>query len=52
MSGHWAEKIAARVELSENVKFQRARALVRAALAEVELLQKIAALVAKLLDGE
>lgn len=47
-----AEKIAASVALPEGVKFQRARALIRAALTEAGLAPKIDALVAKLLDGE
>jgi len=46
-----AEEAAALVELPEGVKFQRARALVRAALAETGIAQRIDALVAKLLDG-
>jgi hypothetical protein len=46
-----AEKIAAAVELPENVRFQRARGLVRAALTEAGLSQKIDGLVARLLDG-
>jgi hypothetical protein len=46
-----AETIAASVPLPENVKFQRARGLVRAALTEAGAAQKIDALVAKLLDG-
>jgi hypothetical protein len=45
-----AEKIAAGVELTENVKFQRARRLVRDALAEAGVAQRIDALVARLLD--
>lgn len=47
-----AEKIAAAVPLPENVKFQRARGLIRKALADTGLAQKIDALVARLLDGE
>jgi hypothetical protein len=47
-----AEKIAATVALPEGVKFQRARALIRAALTEAGVAPKIDALVAKLLDGE
>lgn len=46
-----AEAIAAAVPLPETVKFQRARALVRAALAEAGIAQRIDALVARLLDG-
>ena len=44
-----AEKIAAKVELPENVKFQRARSVVRTALTEAGVAQKIDALVAELL---
>ncbi|HUC61885.1 MAG TPA: N-6 DNA methylase [Alphaproteobacteria bacterium] len=50
VAGLMAENVAAQVELPENVKFQRARALVRSALAEAGISQKIDALVAKLLD--
>jgi len=46
-----AEKIAAKVELPEGVKFQRARALVRTALKEANVSQKIDKLVAKLLGS-
>lgn len=46
-----AETIAASVPLPENIKFQRARGLVRAALTEAGVAQRIDALVAKLLDG-
>jgi hypothetical protein len=46
-----AETIAARVELPENAKFQRARGLLRAALTEAGVAQRIDVLVAKLLDG-
>src|ERR1700730_5186342 len=46
-----AEKIAASVPLPENIKFQRARGLIRAALAEAGVAQRIDALVATLLDG-
>lgn len=46
-----AEAVAARVELPEGVKFQRARALVRAALAEDGVAATIDGLVASLLDG-
>lgn len=47
-----AEVIAAAVELPEGVRFQRARALVRAALAEAGVAQEIDTLVARLLDAE
>ncbi len=47
-----AEEIAAAVALPEGVKFQRARAMVRAALIEAGLSQEIDALVARLLDGD
>jgi hypothetical protein len=46
-----AEKVAAVVALPEAVKFQRARRIVRAALSEAEVAQRIDALVAKLLDA-
>jgi hypothetical protein len=46
-----AETIAAAVPLPENVKFQRARGLVRAALTEAGVAQRIDALVARLLDA-
>ncbi|MGH7030688.1 MAG: hypothetical protein ACREE9_00835 [Stellaceae bacterium] len=46
-----AEVVAAAVELSEGVKFQRARGLVRAALAEAGVSQQIDGFVGKLLDG-
>ena len=46
-----AEAVAAAEALPEGVKFQRARAMVRAALAEAGLSQRIDALVGKLLDG-
>ncbi len=45
-----AELIAVQVALPENAKFQRARALVRAALDEAGLAAEIDGLVAKLLD--
>jgi SAM-dependent methyltransferase len=45
-----AETVAAAVALPEGVRFQRARALVRAALAEAQVSQRIDALVAALLD--
>jgi hypothetical protein len=46
-----AEALTASVPLPENVKFQRARGLIRAALAEAGVAQRIDALVATLLDG-
>jgi hypothetical protein len=46
-----AETIAASVPLPENIKFQRARSLIRAALKDANIAQRIDALVAKLLDG-
>jgi hypothetical protein len=46
-----AEKIAAAVALPEGVKFQRARRLVRAALAEAGVSTRIDTFVARLLDG-
>jgi hypothetical protein len=46
-----AETIAARVPLPENIKFQPARGLIRAALTEAGVAQRIDALVARLLDG-
>jgi hypothetical protein len=46
-----AETIAAAVPLPASIKFQRARGLVRTALAEAGVAQKIDALVAQLLDG-
>lgn len=46
-----AEEIATKVELPEGVKFQRARALVRIALKEANVAQKIDELVAKLLGA-
>jgi hypothetical protein len=46
-----AEAIAASVPLPEGVKFQRARGLIRAALTEAGVAQRIDALVARLLDG-
>ncbi len=46
-----AEALAASVPLPENIKFQRARGLVRAALTEAGVAQRIDALVATLLDG-
>ncbi|HEY5204877.1 MAG TPA: hypothetical protein VIJ63_09795, partial [Roseiarcus sp.] len=45
-----AEKVAAAVSLPEGIKFQRARKMVRDALAESGLSQRIDALVARLLD--
>ncbi|MGO9743742.1 MAG: N-6 DNA methylase [Roseiarcus sp.] len=50
-SAEEAEGVAAAVPLPEGVKFQRARALVRAALADAGLAARIDALVARLLDG-
>jgi hypothetical protein len=47
-----AEKIAAAVTLPEGIKFRRARAMVRSALAHGGVSAKIEALVAKLLDGD
>jgi transcription initiation factor TFIIIB Brf1 subunit/transcription initiation factor TFIIB len=44
-----AEKVATAVELPENVRFQRARRLIREALAEAGVSGKIEDLVAKLL---
>ncbi len=49
--GQEAEATAALVPLPEDIKFQRARRLVRDALAEAGVSQRIDALVAKLLDG-
>ena len=50
--GHYeAETIAAHVPLPENIKFQRARGLIHAALTEAGVAPKIDGLVAKLLDG-
>lgn len=46
-----AEKAAAAVDLPEGVKFQRARKLVRAALAEAGIAEEIDGLVERLLDG-
>jgi hypothetical protein len=46
-----AEVIAASVPLPENIKFQRARGLVRTALTGAGIAQRIDALVARLLDG-
>jgi hypothetical protein len=46
-----AERVAAAIELPEGVKFRRARGLVRTALAETGLSQRIDALVADLLDS-
>jgi N-6 DNA Methylase len=45
-----AEAVAGRIPLPENIKFQRARGLVRAALASAGLAQRIDELVARLLD--
>lgn len=46
-----AERVAAAVEFPEGVQFQRARRLVREALAEADLARRIDALVAQLLDA-
>ena len=46
-----AEALAANVIIPEGVKFQRARGMVRAALTETGIAQKIDGLVAALLDG-
>ncbi|MGQ0484488.1 MAG: hypothetical protein ACT4SY_03935 [Hyphomicrobiales bacterium] len=46
-----AEAMAAQVEIRDGVKFQRARKLIRDALAEAGISQRIDALVARLLDG-
>ena len=46
-----AERIAAAVELPESVKFQRARALVRAALHDAGIARRIDTLVTELLEG-
>jgi hypothetical protein len=46
-----AEALAASAHLPENIKFQRARGLIRAALTEAGVAQRIDALVARLLDG-
>lgn len=46
-----AERVAALVELPEGVKFQRARRLVRDALTEAGVAQRIDALVVRLLGG-
>ncbi len=46
-----AEALATRVPLPGNIKFQRARGLIRAALTEAGVAQRIDALVARLLDG-
>jgi hypothetical protein len=45
-----AEEAAALVELPDGAKFQRARGLLRAALAETGIAQEIDTLVARLLD--
>ncbi|HEY7647042.1 MAG TPA: N-6 DNA methylase [Hyphomicrobiales bacterium] len=50
-NGAAAEKLAAAVELPEGVKFQRARKLVRDALADAGIAQRIDNLVERLLDG-
>ena len=46
-----AEEVAAIPELPETVRFQRARALIRTALSEAGIAQRIDALVAELLDA-
>jgi hypothetical protein len=46
-----AEEIAAAIDLPAGVKFQRARGLVRRALAEAGVAKRIDDLVARLLDG-
>jgi hypothetical protein len=46
-----AEALAASVPLPENIKFQRARGLVRATLTEARVAQRIDALVIRLRDG-
>lgn len=46
-----AEALAATVPLPENIKFQRARGLIRTALTEAGIAQRIDALVARLLVG-
>jgi len=51
MASAKAEKIAAAVSLPEGVRFQRARRLIREALAEAGVSQEIDRLVAQLLDG-
>jgi hypothetical protein len=50
-NGAAAEKLAAAVELPEGIKFQRARKLVRDALADAGIAQRIDNLVERLLDG-
>ncbi len=50
-AGAAAEKIAAKVEIPDDLHFQTARRRVRAALAEAGISKRIDALVAKLLDG-
>jgi len=52
MTAGRAERIASEVELPEGVKFQRGRGLVRAALKEAGVSQRIDELVVSLLDGE
>lgn len=47
-----AERVAATVALSENVKFQRARGMIRDSLTEAGIARKIDDLVARLLDGK
>jgi hypothetical protein len=50
-AGARAERAAALVELPENVRFQRARAMIRTALTEAGIAQTIDGLVTDLLDG-
>ena len=52
MTAGRAERIVAEFELPERVKFRRARGLVRAALEEAGVSQRIDELVMNLLDGE
>ena len=46
-----AERVAAQVTLPENIRFQRARSLIRTVLADTGIAASIDALVARLLDG-
>ena len=46
-----AERLAAQVPMPENVKFQRARKMIRDALTEAGIAERIDRLVAKLLGG-
>ncbi|MFY9698691.1 MAG: hypothetical protein WAK34_10315, partial [Rhodoplanes sp.] len=50
-AGRTAERKAAQVVLPEGIKFQRARKIVRDALAKAGIAPRIDALVARLLDG-